>query len=73
MMRHTRTVGLVLLDPDLKLASMLAVSGTPANFLVDHQGLLLGGGVGYRDWTTSEAHRLITSLLKEGVSRKTKE
>jgi cytochrome c biogenesis protein CcmG/thiol:disulfide interchange protein DsbE len=62
-----------LLDPDLKLTSMFAVTGTPTNFLVDRQGRILGGGVGYRDWATPEAHRLITSLLKEKTRQPTKE
>ncbi|GIX47202.1 MAG: hypothetical protein KatS3mg131_1413 [Candidatus Tectimicrobiota bacterium] len=52
-----------LLDPDFTLASLLAVRATPTNFFVDRQGRLLGGGAGYRDWTTPEAHRLVEALL----------
>ncbi len=57
-----------LLDPDSKVTSMFAVRGTPTNFIVDRQGRLLGGGVGYRDWTTPDAHRLIASLLTESLN-----
>jgi peroxiredoxin len=57
-----------LLDPDYKVTSMFSVSGTPTNFLVDRQGRILGGGVGYRDWATPEAHRLIASLLTENLN-----
>jgi hypothetical protein len=52
-----------VLDSDYKVTSMFSVQGTPANFFVDRQGRILGGGVGYRDWTTPDAHRLIESLL----------
>lgn len=52
-----------LLDPDYKVASMFSVRGTPTNFFIDRQGRILGGAVGYRDWTTPAAHRLIESLL----------
>jgi peroxiredoxin len=52
-----------VLDADYKVTSMFSVRGTPANFFVDRQGRILGGGAGYRDWTTPDAHRLIESLL----------
>jgi hypothetical protein len=46
---------------------MFSVSGTPTNFFIDRQGRILGGGVGYRDWTTPEAHLLIEILLQESA------
>jgi peroxiredoxin len=50
-------------DRDLKVSALFAVRATPTNFLIDRAGRILGGGAGYRDWTTPEAHQLIQSLL----------
>jgi peroxiredoxin len=57
-----------LLDVDAKVASMFAVPGTPTTFLIDREGQVLGVGVGYRDWASPAAHRLIESLLKLGLA-----
>jgi len=61
-----------LLDRDQSVAAIFAVQGTPTNFLIDRAGRLLGKGVGYRDWASPEAHRLIESLLVVGVGPKSK-
>lgn len=53
----------ILLDPGLDVARIFAIRGTPTNFLVSRKGEILGGGVGYRDWTTQEAQALIESLF----------
>jgi len=53
-----------LLDAEAKVVSMFAVPGTPTTFLVDREGQVLGVGVGYRDWASPAAHRLIEGLLK---------
>jgi len=53
-----------LLDADAKVMSMLAVPGTPTTFLIDREGQVLGVGVGYRDWASPAAHRLVESLLQ---------
>lgn len=55
-----------LLDPDNIVASLFSVPATPTNYFIDREGRMLGAGVGYRDWTTPEAHRFIESLLAEG-------
>jgi hypothetical protein len=55
-----------LLDVDAKLASMFAVPGTPMTFLIDRAGQVLGAGVGYRNWSSPAAQRLVESLLKAG-------
>ena len=52
-----------MLDPNAQVASWFGVHGTPTNFLVDRSGNIVGGGSGYRDWTTPAAHQLIESLL----------
>jgi mono/diheme cytochrome c family protein len=54
-----------VLDPDTQVASWFDVRGTPTTFLVDRAGNVVGGGSGYRDWSTPEAHQLIQSLLSQ--------
>lgn len=53
-----------LLDAEAKVTSMFAVPGTPTTFLIDREGQVLGVGIGYRDWASAAAHRLVESLLK---------
>ena len=53
-----------LLDAEARVASMLAVSGTPTTFLVDRAGQVVASGVGYRDWASPAASQLVESLLK---------
>ncbi len=53
-----------LLDSDAKVASMFAVPAAPTTLLIDRAGQVLGGGLGYRDWTSPAVHRLVESILK---------
>ena len=53
-----------LLDAEARVASMLAVPGTPTTLLVDRAGQAVAGGVGYRDWASPAASQLVESLLK---------
>ena len=53
-----------LLDAEARLASMLAVSATPATLLANRAGQVVGGGLGYRDWASPAASQLVESLLK---------
>ena len=53
-----------LLDAGAKVASMFAVPATPTTLLVDREGLVLAGGLGYRNWASPAAHRLVEGLLK---------
>ena len=53
-----------LLDPDGRVASMLAVPATPTTVLVNREGQVLGGALGYRDWASPAAHRLVESVLQ---------
>ena len=53
-----------LLDAEARVASMLAVPGTPMTLLVDRAGQAVAGGVGYRDWASPAASQLVESLLK---------
>lgn len=61
-----------LLDPNDKMSAMLGVRATPTNFLIDRVGQVRGGGAGYRDWASPEAHQLIESLLVESGDHKSK-
>lgn len=53
-----------LLDADGKVTSMLAGSVTPTTVLVDRAGQVLGGALGYRDWASPAALRLVESILQ---------
>jgi peroxiredoxin len=52
-----------LLDAEAKVASMFAVPATPTTLLIDREGQVLAGGLGYRDWASPAAYRLVESLL----------
>ena len=54
-----------VLDTEAKVAAWFGVRGTPMSFLVDRSGQVVGGGSGYRDWTSPAAHQLIQSLLAQ--------
>ena len=58
-----RLTFLHLLDTDAKVASMFAVPATPTTLLMDREGQVLGGALGYRNWASPAAHRLVESLL----------
>ena len=60
--KHRLTLPHVL-DTTGKVATLFAVPGTPATFLIDRQGRLLGGGSGYRDWASPAAQQLVENLL----------
>jgi peroxiredoxin len=53
-----------LLDAEANVASIFAVPATPTTLLIDREGQVLAGGLGYRDWASPAAHRLVESLLK---------
>ena len=53
-----------LLDADAKVMSLFAVPATPTTLLIDREGQVLAGGLGYRDWASPAVHRLVESLLK---------
>jgi len=55
-----------LLDPESEVArGYFGLRGTPTNYLVDRAGNAVGGAIGYRDWSSPDAHRLIELLLDE--------
>ena len=52
-----------LLDGEAKVALMLEVPATPTTLLIDRAGQVVGGALGYRDWASPVAYRLVESLL----------
>ena len=56
-----------LLDADHQAASLFSIRATPTTLLTDRSGHILGGGAGYRDWSTPAAHQLVQSLLKDSA------
>lgn len=55
-----------LLDPESEIArGYFGLRGTPTNYLIDRAGNAVGAAIGYRDWSSPEAHRLIELLLDE--------
>ena len=55
-----------LLDPTMDVAGgMFGLRGTPTNFLINRQGKVVAGVIGYRDWGSEDARKIIESLLNE--------
>jgi len=52
-----------LLDPTGRVTNMYRVTGTPTTYLIDKNGKIIGGAVGYRDWSKKEAIDLIENLI----------
>ena len=42
-----------------------SIQGTPGNYLIDREGNIVGGAIGYRDWTSPFAQKLIERLTEE--------
>ncbi len=47
--------------------------GTPSNYLIDREGNIVGGAVGYRDWESPVAQKLIERLLEGEASSSSEE
>ncbi len=54
-----------LLDSNGQVASMYGVNSTPAKFLIDTEGNMVGAALGYRDWEQDEFIELIEELMKQ--------
>ena len=54
-----------LLDSDGQVASMYGVNSTPAKFLIDKEGNMVGAALGYRDWEQDAFIALIEELMKQ--------
>lgn len=53
-----------VLDSSAVLASELSVPASPTTVLVDRQGKVIGGALGYRNWASPAALQVVESLLK---------
>jgi AhpC/TSA family protein len=53
----------VLLDSTGQVADIYQVRGTPTTYLIGRDGLLLGGAVGPRPWTSPPGRALLHGLL----------
>jgi len=56
-----------VMDPEARAEQAFGIQATPTNFLIDRRGHVVAGGMGYRDWTGPQAHRLIQRLLAAEV------
>lgn len=50
-------------DPDMRLARAMGVLGLPVSVLIDAEGQEVGRLIGDADWSSPEAHALVTRLL----------
>ncbi|NOZ64560.1 MAG: TlpA family protein disulfide reductase [Caldiserica bacterium] len=55
-----------LLDPTGKVTAMYRVTGTPTSYLIDRKGMIIGRGIGYREWSSPAAINLIKAALDSG-------
>lgn len=53
-----------LLDPKMEVLSLYRISGIPASFLIDKQGIIRHRELGYRDWTDPESRKMLDEILK---------
>ena len=53
-----------VLDGQATLARQLAVPASPTTVLVNRAGTVMGGALGYRDWASPAALRVVESVLK---------
>lgn len=52
-----------VMDPEARAERAFGIQATPTNYLIDRRGHVVAAGMGYRDWTGPQAHRLIQRLL----------
>ena len=50
------------------MSSSYGVSSTPAKFLIDTEGNMVGAALGYREWDKDEMISLIELLLKQSLN-----
>ncbi len=53
----------VLLDPQGEVSAIYKVSSLPASYLIDRNGKIAGRVVGSVDWASSDAFKIVESLL----------
>lgn len=66
--RYVRDNGLTytnLIDTSGAVAEMYGVSSTPAKYLIDAEGNMVGAAMGYREWDSDEVKALISRLIEQ--------
>ncbi len=54
-----------LLDSDGQVSALFGITSTPAKFLIDSEGNMVGAALGYRDWEQTEFKNLIKELIRQ--------
>lgn len=52
-----------LLDPEGGVSQDYGVRSTPAKFIIDRDGNMVGATLGYKEWDTDEVKELIRKLI----------
>jgi len=55
-----------LLDENSEVSNLYGVRSTPAKFIIDTNGNLVGAALGYREWDDEGMRSLIQRLMEEG-------
>ncbi len=55
-----------LLDKNGEVSNLYGVRSTPAKFIIDTNGNLVGAALGYREWDNEEMKLLIKKLMEAG-------
>jgi len=69
VLRHVQKYGLSfdnLLDRNGEVSDLYGVRSTPAKFIIDTNGNLVGAALGYREWDNEEMKLLINKLMEAG-------
>ncbi|MBI4642109.1 MAG: TlpA family protein disulfide reductase [Candidatus Tectomicrobia bacterium] len=53
-----------VLDSEGKVARLYGLRGLPSSYLIGRQGEAIGLIMGFRDWTSEDAHKMVEFLLK---------
>jgi len=61
---YTFAVSSGMLDPRGEVSMLYGISVTPSTLLLNRNGLIVGWGPGYRDWSSKNGHNLIKKLLE---------
>ncbi len=61
---YTFAISSGVLDPDGEVSRLYGVSATPSTFLLDRNGMIVGWGFGYRDWSSKNGRNIIKKLLE---------
>jgi len=69
VLRHVQKYGLSfdnLLDRNGEVSNLYGVRSTPAKFIIDTNGNMVGAALGCREWDNEEMKLLINKLMEGG-------